>query len=553
MNFSRIIPFLLLLTYSALGQNPHELLQARLSEAAAIALTPTGKCGTPLMIDVMQIMREAPLHVRSGIEEALQRPVRETSRLGASGRFRIHYNTSDTEQPGMVGVPNSHEEYVDSVIAIFDQVWNKVIGELGFEPPPFDNGVGGGNEYDVYILSLPTGTFGKTFWELADNLESGIRQRFPSYITIDINYAGERTPGLDGLRVTVAHEFHHAIQVGAYGIWQNVPLFDFFFYELTAVWMEEVVFGEINDYYFDLVNFFRFFKDLSNRSYGFTSFSIWRGYERSVWALFLEKKYGRDIVRQIWEGMKRMPALESMDDVLKLHGSSLESDFAEFASWNLFTGFRADTVRYYNEGNMFPLLAVNASAAFSGSTSSFQGTALPLSLQYYRFDLTGDTVVAVIANSDAPRAYTAPSQSNSFSLSLSSGTVQGATQKLNNGLTVGFMAEASGEWRTRYVGMSGNADLRLESLPSPNPLRLSKSDLLILPLEDTPEGPVEVFFLTPSLDLAYSGTFAITNRIGKSEVVVPTTSLEQHLSSGVHFVHLKTPQKEYLWKVLILR
>jgi hypothetical protein len=250
--------------------------------------------------------------------------------------------------------------------------------------------------------------------------------------------------------------------------------------------------------------------------------------------------------------MRIAPALESMDVTLQSHGSSLASAFAEFAAWNLFTGPRADAVRYYTEGANFPVISVNASAAYSGSTTSFQGSGLPLSLQYYRLDKPGDTVVAIIANTDAPRAYSAPLQSESFSVSFGAGGAKGATQKLSNGLTAGFLAGPEG-WRTRYIGIDLNADLRAESFPSPNPFRLSSADLLTLPLEDTPEGPVEVFFLTPSLDLAYSGIFSITRRIGKSEVVVPAASLRAHLSSGVHFVHLKTSQKEYLWKVLILR
>ncbi len=451
-------------------------------------------------------------------------------------------------------VPNSREEYVDSVASVFDQVWEKEIGELGFEAPPHDNGAGGGNEYDVYIESLNPGTFGYTYWEAGDILESGIPQRYSTYIAIDVDFLGERTPGLDGLRVTAAHEFHHAVQVGSYGIWTNVPDYDFFFYELSAVWVEEVVFDEINDYYFDLGNFFLNFKDLSNRSFGFTVYvAPWRGYERSVWALFLEKKYGQDVVRQIWDGMKRMPALRSMDEVLGLHGSSLKSSFAEFGSWNLFTGFRADTVLYYEEGRNFPIQSMNAAAGFSGMTSAFNGAAVPLSLQYYRFELTGDSIVAVIANTNFTGAYSTPSQSESFSVSLSSATPQGATQKLRNGLTAGFIADTFGEWRIRYVGMALIEDLRQESFPAPNPLQLSNSDLLTLPVDNAPEGLAEVFFLTSSLDLAYSGKHPITNRIGKSEVLVPTVALRPHLSSGVHFVFLKTAEREYTWKVLVLR
>jgi len=560
MTTRRVLLSLILISSFALGQmSSLDRIRAGLAEIESSLISGSGKCGTPVIFEAIGRMDTAPAVVRTRFQAALQRPSTEKNRLSPSERFRIHYDTSSASPnlPAMIAgssrVPDSHEEFVDSVAAIFDAVWEMEIGELGYEAPPDDNGTGGGNEYDIYIEAQSPGTFGLTVWELADSLESGARQRYPTYIIIDVDFLGERTPGIDGLRVTAAHEFHHAIQVGSYGIWLNVPASDFFFYELSAVWLEEVVFDEINDYYFDLDDFFVGFKDLSNRSYGFTHYAIWRGYERCVWALFLEKKYGRDIVRQVWDGMKRMPALQSMDETLRQQGSSLAASFAEFGSWNLFTGFRADTVLYYEEGRNFPVLSMNASAVFSGATSVFNGIAIPLSLQYYRFELAGDTVIAVIANTDVPNAYSNPSQSESFSVSLSSGTPQGGTQKLKNGLTAGFIADVSGEWRTRYLGLPLNEDLRQESFAAPNPLQLSKSDLLILPVDNAPEGPAEVFFLTPSLDLAYSGTHTITNRIGKSEVLVPTSTLRPHLSSGVHFIVLKTADRDYTWKVLVIR
>ena len=67
-----------------------------------------------------------------------------------------------------------------------------------------------------------------------------------SYLEIDNNFTDpgyKQTRGLDALRVTIAHEFHHAIQFGYYakfdGSWWQ---------ESTSTWMEEVAYPHIDDY-----------------------------------------------------------------------------------------------------------------------------------------------------------------------------------------------------------------------------------------------------------------------------------------------------------------
>jgi hypothetical protein len=560
---SRIVSITLLLfivTAAYARQQPltvlRELLQKELVEGEEIST----KCGTPLLFEARRRMGEFPEGIRMTIGQILLRPTLHTSRLSPSGRFRIHYDTSGVNHPRMLAgtplnpVPNSYEEYVDSVAAIFDHCRDVEVDVLGFRPPPSDGGSGGGAEYDIYIRDQAPDLFGFTSWDGETQLESGVRDRHVTFIEIDNDIFAQRTKGLNGLRVTAAHELHHSMQVGTYGIWNTVPNSDFYFYELTSVWLEEVLYNDVNDYYFDLPQFLQSFKEGSGRSLGFTTFtSAKAGYERSIWDQYLEKRFGMDVVRQMWEGILIQPPLESMETVLGNHGSSLKTAYAEFSSWNMFTGARADTVRYYREGNMFPPIQPNTTAAFSGSSMFIQGEAYPLSAQYYAFSVPGDTILAAISNINHELAYSNPGQRSGIRLTLSRTEGKGAVQKLSNGFTMGFEGEPKEDWRTLYVGTTSKSNLNTSPLPSPNPLRLREATALLLPADGSSPGPATVFVLSMTFDLVFSGSYSVADRFGSPTVSIPTGDLAGSVSSGIHFVFLKTAQREYRWKMAFVQ
>ena len=72
-------------------------------------------------------------------------------------------------------------------------------------------------------------------------------------MVIDNDYAGGYySTGINGARVTVAHEFHHGIQCGNYSPKNSSSLYrnsDVFYYKLTSTAMEEFVVDVVNDYY----------------------------------------------------------------------------------------------------------------------------------------------------------------------------------------------------------------------------------------------------------------------------------------------------------------
>ena len=98
---------------------------------------------------------------RNNVKEAYVavRPVMQTSILSPSGKFRIHFDTTGTNQPAMVtsdgiAIPNTTNQYVDTLAKILDIVWQTEIDSFGFAPPPSDGGRGGGDELDVYVSNL---------------------------------------------------------------------------------------------------------------------------------------------------------------------------------------------------------------------------------------------------------------------------------------------------------------------------------------------------------------------------------------------------------------
>ena len=107
-------------------------------------------------------------------------------------------------------------------------------------PPPADDGDGaergGDGRYDIYVCDLASHDLGELAATVADPPGSGF-----SYMVVDNAYSAAKvapltTTGVAQLRVTVAHELFHAIQIG-----EARGLLPEWLAESTAVWMEGIV------------------------------------------------------------------------------------------------------------------------------------------------------------------------------------------------------------------------------------------------------------------------------------------------------------------------
>jgi hypothetical protein len=158
------------------------------------------------------------------------------------GHVRVHYvaDPADRDSPSpassrVAGVP----DWVVAVGAAAETAWARETA-LGFPAPPADDGDGaergGDARYDLYVCDLASRDLGELAATVADPPGSGF-----SYIVVDNNYAAAEvapltTTGVEQLRVTVAHELFHAIQIG-----ESRGRLPEWLAEATAVWMEGIV------------------------------------------------------------------------------------------------------------------------------------------------------------------------------------------------------------------------------------------------------------------------------------------------------------------------
>jgi hypothetical protein len=309
------------------------------------------KCGTFYNFQVHrhwdQLNSELQALYVKKIEQTKQK---EKSMLTPGGHFMLHWDESNAsihavplEDIGGNGIP----DYIDSAAVILDHVWEVEINRLGYDIPPQSNGQPV-TVYYVYFSDLSY-MYGQTVFEFRTKIND-LRTVYSSYMELENDYSeGFYSPGLAGLKVTAAHEFHHAIQVG-----YNYQEQQLYFYEMTAVWMEDVVYPEVNDYFQYLPSFFH---EVSN-----LPFDLFNGvypYANSIYLHMIVKKYGRELVHAIWENFKsKIDFIDIMADIMYQRGSSWLESLNEYGVWIYNTGIRADTVKYFPEGDLYPQIQI---------------------------------------------------------------------------------------------------------------------------------------------------------------------------------------------------
>ena len=331
--------------------------------------TPTAlRCGTPYVLQAMDASTE---HQRLKLVQR-PRPSTQHSLITPSGLFRVHYDTEghnavNPDDDDGNGVP----DYIDLAATILDSIWVLEVEQLGYNPPPSDNGLGGGDEYDVYVVELGIGK--RTFYGFAYTGTSSATTH--SYLEIDNNFTDpsyKQTRGLDALRVTIAHEFHHAIQFGYYahgtGNWWQ---------ESTSTWMEEVAYPHINDY----LQYLTYFLGEPQRALNSGPYGSDHTYGSAIFSHFLDQHYGPELEllireelkqhspdvialrtrshlnRLIWEEIKKRKSvhLDHFDRIIRQEAEpgGLGVVMSEFAVWNYFTGTR-QRGEYYAEADKYP-------------------------------------------------------------------------------------------------------------------------------------------------------------------------------------------------------
>ncbi len=295
------------------------------------------KSGTPFLLHVIRNERFLSQERRRVLRQKLARPSLPNSYDTPDGHFKIHYNASVTDT-----------YYVRRCGEFFERAWYVEVESLGFSPPVCDGGLGGDDRFDVYIVNLGAGVYGITY------PDGSTTEPTSAYINVNTSYDGfppnddPEGSSWGAFKVTCAHEFFHAIQF-AYDPGEEVWML-----EVASVWMEDVVFDYVNDYY----NYLRYFFGAPYSSLMEYSMHM---YGSCVWFHYLSQRFGAGIVNRIFDEMVHLDGLSAISAALDSLGADLAQEFLTFACWNYLTGPRADSF-HYDEAESYDTVSLEARA-----------------------------------------------------------------------------------------------------------------------------------------------------------------------------------------------
>lgn len=311
-----------------------------------------------------------------------------------TGRVRVHYTTTGvnavpTADIDGTGIP----DYVEEAVRVLDLAWNFEVGTLGFLPPPTDGSAGGSTALDVYVVDLSKagitggGMYGYTNFE--STIGGSQPPRYYSWIAVDNDFSPDdrnthgqpvyATTGLDGLRVTTAHELHHAIQVGAYGLAHTQRML----YELTSTWMELAVWPNLRDWatYMEL---------LLNKPelYAFSQQDGSNGYPWGWYGAVMHSYEGKHILRKTWEhiALNEIP-FQALVNASEESGVPLPQMFCDALGVLYRTGSRGRSNTVLPYADSLPEIHLHVDQPVMAPSEVVTGELLPYDVRAMRFSV----------------------------------------------------------------------------------------------------------------------------------------------------------------------
>ncbi|MAT39580.1 MAG: hypothetical protein CL946_08240 [Ectothiorhodospiraceae bacterium] len=520
---------------------------------AAIELLggPGDKCGFELTAEIIRRRSTFSPSQLEKVESFLAPPELQVSITSPSGLFTINYDRSGSNAAALLDesgnrINGTADQYAAEVAKYFDEAYQVEVDEIGYEPPP-------GQPYVINIVEHGSGIYGITKTSTALPGQSACR-KWRTYIDIDNDFRGYYSSGLEGARVTAAHEFHHMVQLGGYGFCEN----ESWFYEMTSTYYEERIYEETNDYW-------QYMKEYFNSPE--QSIYYWPGYQVAHFPMVMKKEHNDDVLRRSWEYIRdfrpdRAPdPFSAMEFGLVPESSDLATLLCKWARYNYLTDYRtydAPPDHRYDDGGDLPLIRFAGSQEIVAGTAIFNGNLSPISMTFFEAFFEQDTVVFAVTNTDVESASDNATRGNftSFRLDVSRFDPGGDAVKLSNGWYYKFVGN---ENNTLCLNVFVNKALQDPGITSayPNPFDPARDSYIRFPIPvSTPQTTTDLGIFTIGMDLVYSqesSTIYRDERFGAFAQWNGQTNSGESAASGVYYYSLTHGGETTVGKFAIIR
>jgi hypothetical protein len=308
---------------------------------------------------------------------------------GDKGLVRIWYsvdgpNETRLDDDDENGVP----DFVETTLATTEGAL-ELYESLGFRLPLGDEGAGGSEAFDVYLVDFDGLGDGAFTPESCSAVGSALQ--CAGYFAMENDFAGYGYPSIEDAIETVApHELFHAVQA-AYdadeGSWWS---------EGTATWAEQLYVPDSRD--------FLGFCDYYLADPGRTLDSPPAGpvpawsYGTAIWWWYLADAHGIGLMVEMLEASEASDELlVDMAALIEAHGSTLDDDWIRFTDWNLATGSRSGAMVSYPFADELGLVATEDATSGLVLLHRFY----PLAATYFPFDHEGGHLW-LATDADAP-------------------------------------------------------------------------------------------------------------------------------------------------------
>jgi hypothetical protein len=263
----------------------------------------------------------------------LERPDVGLDRTMYSNNFRIHFTIE-----GEHAIHSYDGGYpVGQVLAACEESWWTYVVDQNWPGPLPDSGAGSDDRIDVYVMDIGENAFG---YAMHEDLPDQVGKT--GFIVLDSHIKNsDNLTGLEILKSTIAHEYHHLIQF-SYGYRSEA----IWFMEQLAMMEEHQTFGEVFDTLQELNRYLPTFTENTNYCLDTETGSF--NYGAWLWPQFLSERFSMDTIIRSWEIWRddQVSMLEALDQSLGEDGSSLSDAVSQWATWNVFLDNRDDGAHY---------------------------------------------------------------------------------------------------------------------------------------------------------------------------------------------------------------
>lgn len=287
------------------------------------------------------------------------RPDKDAIFTSKNNLFKLHFDNSGNDSIAQVYTLNtSIPDYIIRAGQYLEASYFYLHDTLGFLIPPIDDSED--PQIDVYFSNLGNGNYGGTIPE--NEVTSTPRTHdYTAYIEIDNDMIGDLyyTNDTSALKVTCAHELFHVFQLGYNFFFDS----DVWYLEACAVWFEDKIFPEVNDY-------IQYTEDyITNWGNQIDKYNSPGFYQLCSWNIYLDEKYKtnkNNPIMEIWGNILEGNAMSALTTFLNSNESGWNNALSEWGVSHIYCG-----ENNFPEQSFFPDAEIIPSIKFSNNTDNY--------------------------------------------------------------------------------------------------------------------------------------------------------------------------------------